>query len=346
MRLILTLVVGICCSGMAYASDREADFDSKLYKGSASTYNPYEYEPAKSPSVKAAENWLRGMCGSFDKVNAQNKFLPSPSHQELYSLHKRALGKDPKAQSEIADRYMDGDNLPKDWKTAICWYRAAAQNGSSYAKYWLGIFYQNGWIVGESVTVAAHWFELAKGHRDSVPAQTQVADRFADDNSAVYDMGRALVWYNRAANKHDLKAELALGNFYVTSHEQKDIQRALTWYGKASEQRSTEADYNIGQIYLRGVGIPQDLEEAHKWLLKAAQQGYQPAQYDLAEMYYRGEGVKHDPVRAYAWLEVSHAADHNVAADELEDMLVTHFTPEQLTAASNMASEYRARYTR
>jgi TPR repeat protein len=345
MRLLLTLLIGICCSTLAFAEDR--DVNKGLYKSSVGpTHNPYKYTPSKSPEVEAAEHWLRNMCGSFDTIDAQNKFLPLPGHKELYVLHQRALNKDHRAQAEIADRYIDGRYVPKDWETGICWYRAAAQNGSSYAEYWLGIFYQNGWVVKESATVAAHWFTLASRHGDHVAAERQVAERYAYDDSGVHDMGKALVWYERAAAKHDLKAELALGNFYTTSHESGDIHRALSWYGKASAQHSVEADYNIGQIYYRGVGIKQDYAQAHKWLLKAAERGYHPAQYDLAEMYYRGRGVHKDWIKSYAWLELSHAADNNPAAIELEDMLVTHFTPEQLTLASNLTSEYRARYAR
>jgi TPR repeat protein len=296
--------------------------------------------------VRAADNALIKSCEGFDKVNAQNMFLPTPMHSELYNLHKRAVERDPHAQAELADRYMDGRAVPKDWKTAICWYRAAAQSGSTYAEFWLGLFYQHGWFVTESAEVAAYWFSVARHHRDTPAAERQVADRYANDDSSVYDMGQALIWYERAAKQRDLQAELALGNFYITSHTPGDIQRALSWYGKASAQHSVAADYNIGQIYYRGVGIQQNLKEAHKWLLRAAERGYRPAQYDLAEMYYQGVGVPQDWIKSYAWLEVSAAAENNPAAQRLQDMLVTHFNPEQLAQAAHLARDYKARYAR
>jgi TPR repeat protein len=350
MRIILILLCSL--SYMFFANAASADsrsmeeaMDWQLRKG-APAWAPPPPSWANSSEVRAAENALRKMCEGFDKVDAQNMFLPTAQHNELYSLHQHALGRDARAQAEFGDRYIDGREVPKDWKTGLCWYRAAAQNGSSYAEFWLGLFYQHGWVVKESAPVAAHWFTLAYRHRDYAAAERQVADRYANDDSGVYDMGKALVWYERAAAQRDLQAELALGNFYITSHESADIKRALSWYGKASAQHSVSADYNIGQIYYRGVGIPQDLKEAHKWLLRAAERGYKPAQYDLAEMYYRGIGVPEDWVKSYAWLEVSGTAENNPAAQDLEDMLVTHFNPKQLTEASHLARDYKARYGR
>ena len=37
---------------------------------------------------------------------------------------------------------------------------------------------------------------------------------------------------NVLQKKHDVDAELALGDFYITSHDEADIKRALSWYGK------------------------------------------------------------------------------------------------------------------
>lgn len=339
--LLVTLWLAISYSLLAHAK-----YDEKmLYKGAPTTpFIPPSF--ANSSEVRAADNALIKSCEGFDKVDAQNMFLPTQPRNDLSHLHTRAVEGDVTAQNEIADRYVDGRNLPKDWKIALCWYRAAARYGSAYAEFWLGLFYQQGWIVKQSDPVAAHWFTLARQHHDTTVAERKVADRYADNNSGVHDMSKALVWYERAAKKHDLPAELALGNFYATSHTSSDIQRALSWYGKASAQHSIEADYHIGQIYYRGVGIPQNLPEAHKWLLRAAERGYKPAQYNLAEMYYQGIGVSQDWIKAYAWLEVSQAAENNPAARNLKDRLITHFDPEQLIQAAHLARDYRGRYER
>lgn len=343
MRFITLLLLILSFSAAAATVDYEAEFDYKMGK-SAPAWTPPPPSFSGSAEVRAAENALRKMCQGFDQVLAQNKFLPHADTVKIYELHQRALNHDVHAQTELADRYMDGRTFPKDWKTALCWYRVAAGNGSAYAEYWLGLFYQHGWIVKESAPVSAHWFALAARHRDSVAAEREVAKRYADDDSGVYDMSKALVWYERAAKQHDVQAQLALGDFYITSHTPPDIQRALSWYGKASAQHSVEADYNIGQIYMRGVGIRKDLKEAHKWLLRAAERGYAPAQYDLAVMYFKGTGVPEDWIKSYAWLETSGAIEHNPAAQRLHDMLVEHFTPKRLAEAAALANSYKDRY--
>ena len=294
---------------------------------------------------QSADSWLRNeICANFDQIALETRFSPPDAMHELQKLYNQAHEHNPKAQAAIADHYVDGKAVPKDWRKALCWYRTAAGNGSAYAQYWLGIFYQYGFVVEESESMATYWFNRAGAHANHVAAEAQVGDRYADDSAGIQDMGQALFWWERAAAKRNLDAELALGNFYADSNEAADIHRALSWYGKAVEQHSTVAAYNIGQIYYHGKGIPVDYAQAHKWFLKAAHAGYAPAQYNLSDMYYNGLGVKQDWIQAYAWLATSKAADNNPSALKLQDTLIIEFTPEQLNQANNLANNYKKRY--
>ncbi|WP_246648815.1 tetratricopeptide repeat protein [Bradyrhizobium canariense] len=38
------------------------------------------------------------------------------------------------------------------------------------------------------------------------------------------------------------------------------------WYRRAAEQGDTRAQYSLGLLYDRGFGVPQDIVEASKWL--------------------------------------------------------------------------------
>jgi len=351
--LLRALLITFTSLTLLSCVSRESEIEVEIEIEEATAHNSVSHYKipvmAKSAGITSEEQsydlWLRKqICPDFDKIHQDSKFSPPEAVEALQKTYNAARRHNAAAQAELGDRYIDGNAVPKDWKSALCWYRAAAGNGSAYAQYWIGIFYQNGYVVKESAAQAAYWFNRAGTHSNSAAAEAQVADRYADDAAGIHDMGQALFWYERAAAKHNLTAELALGNFYANSHEPADIQRALSWYGKAAGQHSVVAVYNIGQIYYLGQAIPRDYTQAHKWFLQAAEAGYAPAQYNLADMYYRGLGVKQDWVKAFAWLVTSNAAENNPAALRMHNQLTEEFTPEQLKQASHLAADYSRRF--
>ena len=45
-----------------------------------------------------------------------------------------------------------------------------------------------------------------------------------------------------------------------------DYSEAAMWYRRAAEQGDSRAQYSLGLLYDRGQGVPQDIIEASKWL--------------------------------------------------------------------------------
>ena len=53
----------------------------------------------------------------------------------------------------------------------------------------------------------------------------------------------------------------------------QDYAAAALWFRKAAEQGDTRAQHDLGVMYYNGHGVPQDYVQAHMWLNLAATQG-------------------------------------------------------------------------
>ncbi len=71
------------------------------------------------------------------------------------------------AQSDLGSLYEDGLVLPRDYKEAVFWYRAAAEQGYAGAQTNLGILYARGLGVTTSRNTAIEWFEKAAAQGDA-----------------------------------------------------------------------------------------------------------------------------------------------------------------------------------
>jgi TPR repeat protein len=87
----------------------------------------------------------------------------------------------------------------------------------------------------------------------------------------------------------------------------QDFAEALLWYRKAADSGNAKAQVGLGSLYYDGRGVPQDRAEAARWYRLAAEQGMARAEYDLGYMYYYGQGVAQDRAEANRWIR--NAAD-------------------------------------
>ena len=67
------------------------------------------------------------------------------------------------------DGHRKGQGVPQDYKTAVKWYRLAAEQGYVRAQYNLGLMYANGQGVPQDYKTAVKWFRLAaeQGNADA-----------------------------------------------------------------------------------------------------------------------------------------------------------------------------------
>jgi localization factor PodJL len=144
---------------------------------------------------------------------------------------------DPAAAFEVARRYADGAQVPKNLAKAAEWYRRAAEGGIAVAQYRLASLYERGQGVPRNLVDAVNWYQRAA------------------------DQGNVNAMHNLAV----LMSEGVEGP--------PDHDKALQWFLAAADYGVRDSQYNLGVIYARGLGPTQDLVQSYKWFAIAAGQG-------------------------------------------------------------------------
>ncbi len=114
-------------------------------------------------------------------------FVISPAAvqaETLQALTQRAQSGDAQAQYLLAESYYRGEGAKRDYRTALKWYRQAADNGNADAQYQLGYLHQHGPdLVKKDDRQAFEWY-LKAAEQGHVSAQTKV--------SLMYRMGKGV----------------------------------------------------------------------------------------------------------------------------------------------------------
>ena len=71
------------------------------------------------------------------------------------------------AQYFLGVMYRDGQGVPKNYKTAVKWFRLAAKQGHADAQTSLGVMYQDGKGVPKNDKTAVKWYKLAAEQGDA-----------------------------------------------------------------------------------------------------------------------------------------------------------------------------------
>ncbi len=125
----------------------------------------------------------------------------------------------------------------RDYKSAVQFYKQAADQGYAIAQHRLGIMYFNGQGVVQS---DAHAIEM----------------------------------FHKAADQKLSDAQYYLGTLYkVGRGVEKSKQRAAELLREAADQDHPAAQFSLASLYFYGQGVPQSKDVALIWLKKAAALG-------------------------------------------------------------------------
>lgn len=158
------------------------------------------------------------------------------------------------------------------------------------------------------------------------------------------DVGKAIYWYQKAADKNWSKSQLNLAYFYrsgigveknentyfklisqaVTSNSLNtnalyslgnafengigtniDYSKAMKWYKRAANEGDIESMFNIGVFYFTGRGTNIDKCQAFSWFKKASDKGFAPAQFNLANQYFFGDCVSKNTLIGIGYLKLA-----------------------------------------
>lgn len=195
------------------------------------------------------------------------------------------------------------------------------------------------------------------------------------------DLGKAILWYRKAAVAGDPSAMMLLSQRYeIGRGVPLDDRKSLRWLLKAARKGYPPAEDELGDRYAGGRGVPQDDKLALHWYLRAGSHGYGESQDLLGERYEAGQGVpknlekaaywylraakdagnpdafarlgrfsekglggmKKSPVEAWFWYSM--AKDTSLSARKALDRLGARLTDAEKTRAWKMKTEFLARY--
>ncbi|MGA3180171.1 MAG: protein kinase [Verrucomicrobiota bacterium] len=220
------------------------------------------------------------------------------------------------AQSELGERYYNGNGVVKDYTQAVKWYRKAAEQGFAMAEFGLGRVYEHGLGVGQDYIQAATWYRKA-AEQGNAKAEVDLGVLYGTGRGVPKDDSQALQWYRKAAEQGNAAGEADLGVMYEFGRGvAQDYVEAVKWYRKAAEQGNPLGEADLGVMYEFGRGVPKDDTEALQWYRKAAEQGNAAGETDVGVMYQRGQGVPKDDSQALQWYRK--AADQKYARAEYD----------------------------
>jgi TPR repeat protein len=208
---------------------------------------------------------------------------------------------DPVAQSKLAFMYAKGIHAKKDEKTAIYWFKEAANKGHVNAQYNLALMYSKGKGVDQDYNEARKWYELAAENGDVI-SQYTLGEMYTKGVGTEKDLDNAFKWFMEAAEQENTNAEYKVAEMLNKGIGiDIDLNAAFTWYEKAATKGHTLAQMKLAYMYGKGHGVKRNDTESYHWFRKAAEQGHPKAQYNLGVIYSKGRGIEKDIDEAIKW---------------------------------------------
>ena len=135
------------------------------------------------------------------------------------------------------------------------------------------------WQRGDHQAAASIWRSLAeKGDAD---AAFNLGQAYRLGRGVPADSALAKRWFERAANKGHVDAQVSLGLLLFDSG---DRGAAMAWLRKAADKGEPRALLVVGTALFNGDGVKQDPVLGYAYVSRAAAQGLAPAKSTLAEM--------------------------------------------------------------
>ena len=223
-------------------------------------------------------------------------------YYELAKVFRKAQNNDAQAQFTLGKYYYLGLNeLRKDFKKGIYWWRKSAHLRNYKAQYNLSFCYYEGNGLSKDYKEAFYWCHKAanSGYRN---AQSQLGLMYALGEGVDKDMTLAAFWWEKAAYNGFAKAQYNLARCYeLGDGKYKNLSQAALWYFRAADNSYEEAFFKIADCYYYGKGINKDINKARYWFYKAAELGNARSQIILGDYYYYGTGIKKNIKNALYW---------------------------------------------
>lgn len=217
--------------------------------------------------------------------------------------------------------YPEEKDVKANYYEAKELFSKAAENGSTWGQYYMGVIYANAYGVRDCdrnhEKAIDRYYQSAKS--GNLAAVCALGDAYYEGVLTYQDIPLAMEYYKKAADKNDSHGQYGIG-ICLLEGDRVEQKNGVKWIRFAAEQGYSLAEYRLGICLREGKGTPKNESEAIKWIYLAAEQGEPNAQYELALCYLNGNGIKGDNGKALKYFTLS-AEQGNIDAIYYEGVM-------------------------
>ncbi|KXS56863.1 MAG: hypothetical protein AMR96_00305 [Candidatus Adiutrix intracellularis] len=247
----------------------------------------------------------------------RNQILDSNETFEV--VLKKAEAGDVEAMYQVGRLYETaGRGAPRNFSTAVVWYRKAAEAGRPEGFLQLGLSYE----IGKGVTAdrgkALEYLRQAALMDLKEAVYALVTLTLAGTGPSSADLQTARKYLIELGKEAEPQTFMTLGAFYENGIGiAPNYTEALFWYQKAAATNLPEAFYSLGVCYEVGLGAAAEPAKAILNFQKAADLKIPNAAYKLAFIYLEGFLVDIDQDKAISYLKEALENGQAEAGNEL-----------------------------
>ena len=176
------------------------------------------------------DDWLDGLAydeeDELDEINPDERYSTWRYNQVIRHLYG--------ASYELGNCYYTGTGGKKqNYKTAVDWFRDAANHDNGDARYALGRCYQLGHGVGKNINTALEWYHKAADDNYNKDARYALGLCYKNGNGVAGDAEKAERYFRRAAKQEHLDACYETGLYDESASRGEE---AAEWYLKIIEK--------------------------------------------------------------------------------------------------------------
>lgn len=259
----------------------------------------------------------------FGKHSSTQSELQRQANAHLDALKKRAQDGQPDAQNDLAALLIEGSKgVQPDPKTALHWFKAAAEQGYAMAIGNLGYVYLFG-LAGNGTPEQGVTLLQEAIQKNDTQSLCHLAYAYMFGIGVTKNESEAATLYHRAMERGDIHATTALSDMYRNgTGVKKDDIKAVKLAQKGADANYPLAMLILANMYEQGRGgLPTDLTIAETWYQRAASLGLPGAQQRLGYIAETGGGIRSPNLpEAIRWYELAAAGNDPAATRRLGEM--------------------------
>ena len=260
-------------------------------------------------------------------------------------LERAVAAGDPAARVNQAVVLFEGNAvLPRDRDRACALFAQMLdqEQPTPFAAYYMGLARGRGHCGFEADPAAGVELIAIAARRGIREAERDLGRAHESGWGTPLDLGKALEWFQRAADHGEPWAQWRIGMSYVDGERgPKDSVRAIEWFRRSAAAGNPEGMTSLAVMYATGDGVPKDLGKTFALYQQAIRHGGTHPYRALAFMYLVGEGVQPDAAQAWIHYQKGQALG-NPADEALARRITLALTTAQRAAAEAELAAWRA----